>query len=335
MNHHKIPLSPPFTKGGMSSPPFGKGRLGGIFKALKCSTKTNPPKKGEKDMDQKIINLYDEYTHQLLDRREFLGRLSILAGGTAAAIALLPLLENNRAQAQVVPKDDPRLNTEHIKYPGATGEVRAYLVRPKGDEKRPGIVVIHENRGLVPHIEDVARRVALEGFLAIAPDALTPLGGTPEDPEKAPSLMQKLDGKSTVENYLAAVRYLKTHPASTGKVGAVGFCWGGTMANQLAVNSPDLLAVAPYYGGQPASEDVPKIKASLLLHYAGNDERVNKGIPGYEAALKKANVDYKLYMYEGAQHAFNDDTTPARYNKEAAQLAWQRTLSFLKEKLKG
>jgi len=285
-------------------------------------------------MDQKIIDLYDEYTHELLDRREFLRRLSVLAGSTAAAIALLPLLENNNAKAEVVPKNDPRLYTEHMKYPGATGEVLAYLARPKGDEKLPGVVVIHQNRGLDPHIEDVTRSVALEGFLAIAPDALTPLGGTPEDPEKAPSLIQKLDSQSTIQNYLAAVKYLKTHPVSTGKIGAIGFCWGGAMANQVAVNSPDVLAVVPYYGRQPASEDVPKIKASLLLHYAGLDEGINKGIPAYEEALKKASIDYKMYMYEGANHAFNNDTNPARYNKEAAQLAWKRTISFLKEKLK-
>jgi carboxymethylenebutenolidase len=285
-------------------------------------------------MDQKIIDLYDGYTHGLLDRREFLKKLSMLAGGTAAAIALLPLLENNHAKAEVVPKNDSRLYTDYIKYPGATGEVRAYLARPKGDGKLPGVVVIHENRGLVPHIEDVTRRVALEGFLAIGPDALTPLGGTPEDPDKAPPLIQKLDSKSTIENYVAAVRYLKTHPLSTGKIGVVGFCWGGAMANQVAVNSPDVIAVVPYYGRQPASEDVPKIKASLLLHYAGLDEGINKGISAYEADLKKASINYKMYMYEGAQHAFNNDTNPARYNKEAAQLAWQRTISFLKEKLK-
>jgi len=285
-------------------------------------------------MDQKIIDLYDEYAHELLDRREFLKKLSILAGGTAAAIALLPLIENDYAKAQIVPKDDPRLNTEYIKYPGATGDVRSYLARPKGDEKLPGVVVIHQNRGLDPHIEDVTRRVALEGFLAIAPDALTPLGGTPGDPDKVPSLIQKLDSQSTIRNYLAAVRYLKAHPLSTGMVGVVGFCWGGGIANQVAVNSPDVLAVVPYYGVQPAAEDVPKIKASLLLHYAGDDARVNKGIPAYEAALKKAGVDYKMYMYEGAKHAFNDDTRAEGYNKEAAQLAWQRTISFLKEKLK-
>jgi carboxymethylenebutenolidase len=285
-------------------------------------------------MVKRMIDLYDETTDGLLDRREFLGRLSVLTGSIAGATALLPLLENNYAHAEVVPKDDPRLTTSRVKYPGGTGEVVAYLARPKGDEKIPGVVVIHENRGLVPHIEDIARRIGLEGFLALAPDALTPLGGTPEDPEKTPSLIQKLDSQSTMQNYLAAVRYLKTHPVSTGKVGAVGFCWGGAMANQVAVHSPDVLAVVPYYGRQPASEDVSRIKASLLLHYAGNDEGINKGIPAYEEALKKASVNYKIYMYEGAQHAFNNDTNPARYNKEAAQLAWQRTLSFLKEKLK-
>ena len=284
-------------------------------------------------MDQKIIDLYDKYTHELLDRREFLRRLAIVAGSTAAANALL-LLENNDARAQVVPKDDPRIQAEHMKYPGATGEVRAYLVRPKDDKKLPGVVVIHEIRGLVPHIEDVARRVALEGFLAIAPDALSPLGGTPEDPEKAPPLMGQLDRQATMNNYLAAVRYLKTHPLSTGKIGVVGFCWGGGMANRLAVNSPDLSAVVPYYGDQPASEDVSRIKASLLLHYAGLDERINKGIPAFEEALKKVSIYYKIYMYEGAKHAFNNDTWADRYNKEAAQLAWQRTISFLKEKLK-
>ncbi len=285
-------------------------------------------------MDQKIIDLYDEYTHALIDRREFLRRLAVLAGGVTAAEGLLLLLENKDAKAQLVPKDDPRLITSHMKYTSATGDVRAYLVRPKGDEKLPGVIVIHENRGLNPHIEDVTRRVALEGFLAMAPDALSPLGGTPEDEDKARSLIGQLDRQTTINDYLAAVRYLRTHPLSTGKIGVVGFCWGGGMANQLAVNSPDLSAVVPYYGAQPAPEDVSTIKASLLLHYAGIDERINKGIPAFEEALKKASVNYKIHMYEGANHAFNNDTSPARYNKEAAQLAWQRTISFLKEKLK-
>ncbi len=285
-------------------------------------------------MDQRIMDLYEAYANALLDRREFFKKLSILAGGAAAASALLPLLEDRHARAEVVPGNDPRLSTERIKYPGDTGEINAYLARPKGKEKLAGVVVIHENRGLNGHIEDVTRRVALEGFLAIAPDALSPLGGTPKDPEEAPAMIQKLDTQSTIKNYLAAIRYLKANPGFGGKLGCIGFCWGGGMANQLAVHSPDLSAVVPFYGMQPASEDVPKIKASLLLHYAGRDERINKGIPAFEAALKKASIDYKLYRYEGAEHAFLDDTNPARYNKEAAQLAWQRTVSFLKEKLK-
>jgi carboxymethylenebutenolidase len=285
-------------------------------------------------MDQKSMDLYDEYNQKGLNRREFIRRLSVLAGGTAAAFTLMPYLENNMAQAQIVLQNDPRLLTETIKYPGATGDIRAYSARPKGTEKLSAVIVIHENRGLVPHIEDVSRRFALEGFLALAPDALSPLGGTPEDTGKAPALIQKLDSQSTLQNYLAAVKFLKTHPASSGKVGVVGFCWGGGMANQLAVHSPDISASVPYYGRQPVPEEVPKIKASLLIHYAGVDQWINGGITAFEAALKKASVDYKIYMYEGAQHAFNDDTNSTRYHKEAAQLAWQRTISFFKEKLK-
>lgn len=285
-------------------------------------------------MDAKIITLHDEYTHGNLSRREFIEKLGVLAGGSAAALALLPLIENKSANAQVVPNDDPRLQTGYITYPGETGEVRAILAHPKGDAKLPGVIVIHENRGLNPHIEDVARRVALEGFLAIAPDALSPLGGTPKDPDEARTLIGKLDSQATIKNYVAAVEYLKTHPLSTGKVGCMGFCWGGGMTNQVAVNSADLVAAVPFYGSQPAPEDVPKIKASLLLHYAGLDERINAGIAAYEAALKKASIDYTMYMYEGAAHAFFNDTNPERYHKEAAQLAWQRTIAFLIEKLK-
>ena len=284
-------------------------------------------------MDQKIIDLYDDYTNGLLDRREFIKKLAIVAGSTAAAVALLPLVENKYAQAQIVPKDDPRLHVENIKYPGETGDVLAHFARPKGDEKLPGVIVIHENRGLNPHTEEVARRVAIEGFLAIAPDALSPLGGTPEDVNEARAQMRKLDRESTLRNYLAAVKYLKTHPQSTGKVGCTGFCWGGGVTNQVAVNSPDLKAAVPFYGRQPASEDVPKIKASLLIHYAGLDERINKGIPEFEAALKKASVDYKIFMYEGAAHAFFNDTG-SRYHEEAAKLAWKRTIAFFKQKLK-
>jgi carboxymethylenebutenolidase len=286
-------------------------------------------------MHQEVVDLYEKYSQGSLDRRDFLKKLALVAGSTAAANALLPLLERSSAMAQITAKDDARLTVENVKYAGETGEVRAYFARPKGNAKLSGVVVIHENRGLNAHIEDVTRRVALEGFLALAPDALSPLGGTPEDSEKAPALIGQLDKEKTIKNYLAAVKYLKTYPLSTGKVGVVGFCWGGGMANQVAIHSPDVLAVVPYYGAAPAPEDVPKIKASLLLHYAGLDERINSGIPAFEAALKKASVEYKIYMYEGAQHAFNNDAAPARYNKDAAQLAWQRTIAFLKEKLKS
>lgn len=286
-------------------------------------------------MNKKIIDLYDEYNNGLVDRRKFLKKLLILAGGTAAAVALLPLLGDADAKAQVVAKDDARLHTEYVKYPGETGDVRAYLARPKKEEKRPGVIVIHENKALHPHIEDVTRRMALEGFLAMAPDALSPLGGTPDDVDKARSLMRELDGEATIKNFVAAVKYLKTHPLSTGKVGCTGFCWGGGITNQVAVRSPDLLAAVPYYGRQPASEDVPKIKAAYLLHYAGLDERINSGIPAFEEALKKASVEYKIYMYEGAKHAFNNDTNASRYHKEAAELAWKRTVAFFKEKLKS
>jgi len=286
-------------------------------------------------MDHTIKDLYDAYHHGSLDRREFIKRLSLLAGTTAAANALLPLLEKNYAHAGIISKDDPRLNEEYIKYPGAAGDMRAYLARPKGAAKLPAVIIIHENRGLNPHIEDVTRRIALEGFLAVAPDALSPLGGTPADEDNAVKLIGQLDIKTNTSNYVAAVQYLKTHALSSEKVGVIGFCWGGAAANQVAVNSPDVSAVVPYYGRQPADQDVPKIKAPLLLHYAGLDEGINKGIPAYEAALKKASIDYKLYMYEGAKHAFNNDTNAERYNKEAAELAWKRTLSFLKEKLKS
>lgn len=285
-------------------------------------------------MDERIGICGDD-RRGLMDRRELLKRAAILAGGTVAAGVWLPMLENNLVCAEIISKHDSRLDTEYLKYPGATGDVRAYSARPKGEIKKiPGVIVIHENRGLNRHIEDVTRRVALEGFLAVAPDALSPFGGTPEDEAKAPTLIGQLDEHTNLKNYLAAVQYLKTHPVTTGKVGVVGFCWGGGVANRLAVNSPDLSATVPYYGRQPASGDVDRIKASLLLHYAGLDEGINKGIPAYEAALKKASIDYRLYMYEGAKHAFNNDTNAARYNKEAAELAWQRTIAFLKEKLK-
>ena len=285
-------------------------------------------------MEKKFIDLYDDYNDGLMDRRKFLLNLAIIAGGTAAATTLLPLLENNYALAEIVAKNDPRIESENISYPGATGDIRAHLVKPKGSAKVPAVIVIHEIWGLNPHIEDVARRLAVEGFLAIAPDALTPLGGTPEDPGKARPMFRQLDNNSTVKNYMAAQKYLQNHPVSNGNVGVIGFCWGGGMSNQLAVNSPDLKAAVPFYGSQPAAEDVPRIKASLLLHYAENDNRINAGIPEFENASKKAAIDYQMHTYKGTNHAFHNDTNASRYNKAAAQLAWKRTIEFLTEKLK-
>jgi carboxymethylenebutenolidase len=285
------------------------------------------------DKDQEALDLYGQYTRGNLNRREFLGKLTALAGGTAAACALLPLLEKSQAHAAKVPPDDARLEAAYVDVPGATGGVRAYWVHPKGADKRAGIVVVHENKGLNPHIEDVARRLALEGFVAAAPDALSPVGGTPEDAKAAVEMIRKLDPQKTLEDFIAAVRYLDSHPSCTGKLGVVGFCWGGAMANRLAVHAPEVDAAVPYYGGQPAAEEVPKIKASLLLHYAGLDERINKGIPAFETALKGAGADYRIHMYAGAKHAFNNDTNPERYHKASADLAWQRTVAFFKEKL--
>ena len=286
-------------------------------------------------MDQKVIDLYDEYTHKPLSRSDFLKRLALLAGGAAAASALLPLIEVNYAIAAAVAPDDPAIVTERVVYPGKTGEVKAYLARPKGVQKAPAVIVIHENRGLNPHIEDVARRAAVAGFLAIAPDGLSPAGGTPEDLDKARELIQTLNREDTVANFVAAVAFATKHPHSTGKVGCVGFCWGGAMANQLAVHAPDLKAAVPFYGRQPAMADVPKIKAALLLHYAATDQGINAGIAEYEAALKAANVNYTLHMYENTQHAFHNDTAAGRYDEAAAKLAWQRTIAFFKEKLKA
>ena len=287
------------------------------------------------NIDPKIMDLYEDYTVGRLDRREFLKNLAKLAGGAAAAVALMPFLENIHAKTQITAEDDSRLHTKYVKFPGETGDVRAYLARPKGEIKLPGVIVIHENKGLQPHIEDVNRRVALEGFLALATDALSPLGGTPKDNvDEARTKMRELDGEATIKNNVAAVKYLMTHPQSTGKVGCMGFCWGGGMVNQMAVNSPDLTAAVPFYGRQPAAEDVPKIKASLLCHYAGQDERINAGIPAFEEALKKASVDYKIFVYEGCGHAFFNDTG-SRFNKEASLLAFERTIAFFKEKLKA
>ena len=280
----------------------------------------------------KIRNSLERCVRGAMDRRGFLENLALIAGGTAAAAARLGGSGGSGA-TQVVPKDDPRLETGYVKYPGATGEMRAYAARPKGGARLAGVIVIHENRGLNPHTEDIARRVALEGFQAIAPDALSPLGGTPENPDEARPLFQKLDRAANTRNFVAAVAYLKTGPQATGKVACMGFCWGGAVTNQVAVHSPDLAAAVPFYGMQPAPEDVPKIKAAMLIHYAGDDARINAGIPAFEEALKKAGVEYKIHMYEGAGHAFMNDTGQ-RFNKDAADLAWRRTVVFLKEKLK-
>jgi carboxymethylenebutenolidase len=286
-------------------------------------------------MDQRIIDLYDEYTHAPLDRRVFLARLAQLTGSTAAAMALVPLLEANQASAALVPPDDPKLETGRITFPGATGDIKAYMARPKGATKLPAVIVIHENRGLNAHIEDVTRRMALEGFLALAPDLLSPSGGTPANEDTAREMIGKLDAQQTVQNLMAAVTFLEMHAQGNGKVGAIGFCWGGGMVGELAVNAPSLDAGVVYYGRQPKAADVEKIKAPLLLQYAGLDARINEGIPAFEEALKKANKSYTLYVYEGANHAFNNDTSEARYHKPTAEQAWARTVAFLKEHLKA
>lgn len=281
-------------------------------------------------MKSASVESIEDFGMSLPDRRDFFKHCLSLAG---IGIAGCVVLSGSRAQAEVVAKDDPRLDTQRVRYPVEEGEMLAYLARPKNSERLPAVMVIHENRGLNAHIEDVARRMALEGFLVIAPDALSPLGGTPSDTGEAMGKLRQLDRASTVKNFVAAVQYLKTHPQTTGSVGCTGFCWGGSMTNQVAVNAPDLKAAVPYYGGVPSVEDVPKIKASMLCHYAGEDQRINQGIPEFEDAMKKAGIDYKIYIYEGAQHAFNNDTNPERYNKEAAELAWKRTVAFFKEKL--
>jgi len=285
-------------------------------------------------MDPKINLLYAEYKEGGLNRRQFLKKLALLAGGTAAAYSLLPVLEGNRAMAASAAGRQPDLETGMIKYPGGSGDVLAFMARPSGKEKLPAVIVIHENTGLVRHIKDVTRRIAAEGFLALAPDANSPLGGTPEDdPDKGRTMMRELDREKVVEDFVAAVKYLDTHPLTTGKVGCTGFCWGGGMTNQVAVNAPELDAAVPYYGSQPDPKDVPDIKAAVMAHYAGNDERINAGIEEFEKAMKEAGIEYTIYMYEGASHAFNNDTKPERYHEKAAKLAWERTIKFFKEKL--
>ncbi len=285
-------------------------------------------------MDQRIINLYDRFTHGALSRREFLDRLTEVAGSAAAAAALLPLLQNDPAKAAVVAPDDPRLVTETIGYDAGGTKISGYLARGKDKAKRPAVIVIHENRGLVPHIQDVTRRIALEGFLALGVDMLSPFGGTPADEDKArDQFAAVIKPDEAAPRIAAAVPFLANHAESTGSVGAVGFCWGGGMVNRLAVISPTLKAGVAYYGLQVPADQVPAIKAALLLHYAGNDERIDAGIPAYEAALKANGKRHTIYIYDGVQHAFNNDTSAARYNKAAADLAWGRTIAFFKEQL--
>jgi carboxymethylenebutenolidase len=285
-------------------------------------------------MEKEIKDLYADYKDGKYSRRSFFRKLALITGSSAAAMALFPVLEENELKAATAPQKAPELVTEFIKYPAETGDMRAFLARPKKGKKFPAVIVIHENRGLLPHIRDVTRRMAGEGFIALAPDALSPLGGTPEDISNVGAMFKQLDSEKTTKNFVAAVKYLKTNPLCTGKVGCTGFCWGGAMTNQVAVNAPDLDAAVPYYGRQPAAEDVEKIKAPIMAHYAGNDAGINAGIPAFEEALKKYGKEYQIFMYEGVSHAFNNDSNPERYNEQAAKLAWGRTIGFFKEKLK-
>lgn len=282
-------------------------------------------------MNQEIINLYDEYTHLPLSRTEFLKRLALLTGGMSAALSVLPMIEVNAANAAITSDDD--LETETIAYAGVNGEMKAYVAKPKNGKKLAAVVVIHENRGLNAHIEDVARRVAKAGFLAIAPNILAPLGELPKNDDELRAKFSTLKPEENLQNFSKAFDYLATRKDCNGKYGCVGFCWGGAMANSLAVAVPKLKAAVAYYGRQPDAAQVPQIKASLMLHYGGLDERVNAGIPAYEAALKANNIPYEIFVYEGVNHAFHNDTAPTRYNEAAAKLSWERTIGFFKKQL--
>jgi carboxymethylenebutenolidase len=293
-------------------------------------------RKSASDFDQELLNLFDEYVHGGIDRRAFLDRAARFAAGGVTAAMLLDALNPRFAEAQQVPKEDPRIKADYLEYPSPSGspKTRGYLVRPAAATgKLPGVLVVHENRGLNPHIEDIARRLALDNFIAFAPDALAPLGGYPGSEDEARAAFTKLDQTKTREDFVSAANYLKNRPDCTGRVGVVGFCYGGGIANMLATRMPDLAAAVPFYGNQPQPEDVPKIKAPLLIHYAENDERINAGWPAYEAALKAANVSYTAHTYPGTQHGFNNDTTP-RYDQAAAKLAWQRTIEFFNKHLR-
>jgi carboxymethylenebutenolidase len=293
-------------------------------------------RKTANDFDQDLLILFDAYVHGAIDRRGFLDRAGKYAVGGVTAAMLLDMLSPKFAEAQQVPKDDKRIKTEYLDYPSpaGSGKQRGYMVRPAAAAgKLPAILVVHENRGLNPHIEDIARRLALDNFMAFAPDALTSLGGYPGDEDKARELFPKLDQTKIREDFVAAADYLKKRPDGTGKVGAVGFCYGGSIANMLATRVPDLAAAVPFYGGQPPAADVPKIKCPLLIHYAANDERINAGWPAYEEALKANKVPHEAHVYPGTQHGFNNDTTP-RFDAAAAKLAWQRTVEFFNKHLR-
>lgn len=286
------------------------------------------------EITQAMIDAYDEYTHLTLDRRGFMQKLTTLAGSGAAAAAIMPMLAANQANAAMVEEGDARLDVADITYPGASGEMKGYLAIPKdAAEKLPAVIVIHENRGLNPHIRDVARRMALEGFVALAPDFLSPNGGTPANEDEARAMFQSLDMANATANGEATRAFLAGHEKTNGKVGAIGFCWGGGMVNRMAVASPELGAGVAYYGSQAPADQVPAIQAPLMLHYAGLDERINAGIDAYRAALDANGKTYELHMYEGVNHAFNNDTSSARYDKAAADLAWSRTIEFLKKNL--
>ncbi len=289
----------------------------------------------KEDIKQEVFDLYDDYAHSRIDRRDFVQKLSVYAVGGLTVTSLMSFLMPDYQGGIQVKADDPRIKSEYVNYPSPKGggTIKALLTMPTNAKgKLGGVVVVHENRGLNPHIEDVARRVALAGFVSIAPDALTPLGGYPGDDDKGREMQSKRDKNEMLEDFIAAFGYLKDSKDCNGKVGVVGFCFGGWIANMMAVRIPDLSAAVPFYGTQPAAEDVPKIKAPLLLHYAGLDTRVNEGWPAYEAALKANNKEYTAYVYDNVNHGFNNDTTP-RYDKAAADLAWKRTIDFFKAKL--
>ena len=283
-------------------------------------------------MNQQIIDLYDRFTHGELDRRAFLKRLTAIAGSSAAALALLPLLQNDYARAATVAAEDPRLVTNTIYYRGSDTQIATYVARPKATAICPTVIVVHENRGLNPHIKDIARRLGLEGFAAYAVDLLSPVGGTPADEDKAREMIAKLDSDETAAHVVSAVRILGQAPGSNGKVGAVGFCWGGGIVNRVTELAPKLNAAVVYYGQQPPLAQVPKIKAALLLQYAGLDQRIDAGIPAFEKALKDNHKRFEMHIYPGVNHAFNNDTSN-RYDKAAADLAWSRSIAFLKREL--